>query len=169
MQQLEIHTLTQHPMRWDEFMTRSQAASSVSGPRVVVVLITVAVLLALTLMPRQFVAPLRGAVMHLAYAFAEPTISGMSFVQVESTLNALVFIPLGAVLAMIFGRKLWFLAPICALGISFTVEYLQARVPGRVPDVNDVVWNTIGGLIGACIVAAIRWLRAANADSPPKP
>ena len=156
-------------MDWDGTMTRSKFASSVSAPRLVVVIVTVAILLALTLMPRQIVAPIRNAVMHLAYAFAEPTVSGMSFVQVESTLNALVFIPLGAALAIIFGRKLWFLAPVFAFAISFTVEYLQVRLPGRVPDVNDIVWNTIGGIIGACLVAAIRWFRAANANTRPKP
>ncbi|MGF3054662.1 VanZ family protein [Microbacterium sp. YY-03] len=130
-----------------------------SGPRLVVLIATVAFLLALTLMPRQIVAPVRNAVMHLAYAFAEPAVSGMSFIQVESTLNALVFIPLGVALAIIFGRKLWLFAPVFAFAISFTIEYLQVRVPGRVPDVNDIVWNTMGGLIGACIVALIRMMR----------
>ncbi len=145
-------------------MTRKRTAS-ITGPRVIVVAVTVAVVLAITLMPRTFVAPVRGAVMRLAYAVAEPTLAGMSFTEVESTLNALVFIPLGAVLAIIFGKKLWLFAPVFAFGISFTVEHLQAQVPGRVPDVNDIVWNTIGGMIGACVVALIRLVRSARQGS----
>jgi hypothetical protein len=51
------------------------------------------------------------------------------------------------------------------------VEYLQVRIPGRVPDLDDVFWNSIGALAGAVVVALVRGIVwAARRPSPaPRP
>ncbi|GAA5198047.1 VanZ family protein [Microbacterium jejuense] len=125
------------------------------GPRLFLAALTAAVVVALTLAPRAVVAPVRGAVMALAGRFAEPLVAGLSPLQLESALNALLFVPLGAALALLLGRRLWALAPVLGFAVSFAVEYAQVRIPGRVPDLQDVVWNTVGAVVGAAAVGVV--------------
>ena len=75
--------------------------------------------------------------------------------------NILVYMPLGVLLIRIFPRrycpvcKLLVATMACAL-LSFTLEYLQAHLPGRVPSIIDLMLNTIGGFIGA-VLALLLW------------
>lgn len=41
------------------------------------------------------------------------------------------------------------------LALSATVEYLQASIPGRVPDADDVLWNTVGTTIGVLAMTLV--------------
>ena len=86
--------------------------------------------------------------------FAAPLLSRMSYDEVEGTLNVLLFVPLGVALALLL-RRWWACAPLLGFALSLTVETLQARVPGRVPDLHDVVWNTVGTAGGAAIVGML--------------
>ena len=43
------------------------------------------------------------------------------------------------------------------------VEWAQGSIPGRVPDLDDVLWNTVGGAIGVVIVTILRLLATAVA------
>jgi glycopeptide antibiotics resistance protein len=90
----------------------------------------------------------------------------MSYVEVESALNAMLFVPIGAAVALALSRKLWVLAPVLAFLASVGIEYLQASIPGRVPDVQDVVWNTIGGVVGAVVVGVGRMIRRPGHPRP---
>ena len=35
------------------------------------------------------------------------------------------------------------------MGLSFAVEATQYFLPNRVTDINDVIWNSTGALVGA--------------------
>ncbi|UJP09506.1 VanZ family protein [Microbacterium sp. KUDC0406] len=129
------------------------------APRVFVTMLALAGVLALTVAPRRIVAPARGAFMHLAHVWAGPVVEPMTFLQIEGTLNALLFVPLGAALALLLSRRWWILAPLIAFALSFGVETIQARIPGRVPDLGDVLWNTAGALAGAIVAGLVRLLR----------
>ncbi|MFE6996372.1 VanZ family protein [Microbacterium sp. NPDC057659] len=126
------------------------------GPRIVATFMTLGAVLALTFSPRWIVAPARGLFMRVARGWAGPVVEPMTFLQVESTLNALLFVPLGAALALLLSRRWWILAPIIAFAISFGVEMMQNRIPGRVPDIGDVIWNTVGAVVGAALAGLIR-------------
>lgn len=126
------------------------------GPRLALALLAVAVVVGLTLAPRGIVAPARGAFMEVARAVGGSVVLDMTYDEVESILNALLFVPLGVTLAILLPRMLWVLAPIAGLGASVAVEYAQAAIPGRVPDLGDVVWNTAGALAGAVVIALLR-------------
>jgi hypothetical protein len=106
---------------------------------------------ALTLAPRRFVAPARGIFMDAV----SPLLGDWTYTDVESTLNALLFLPFGVALAMLVGRW-WMLAMPAGFVLSFAVEVLQSRIPGRVPDLGDVLWNTVGAACGALIVGVVR-------------
>lgn len=117
------------------------------------------VVFAVTLAPRQLVGPVRARFIDVAHVFAAPLIEPMTSLEVESTLNAMLFVPLGAAVALAFSRRLWILVPVLVFSASFAIEHVQAAIPGRVPDVQDVVWNTIGGVVGAVVVGIVREVR----------
>ncbi len=138
-------------------MTRPTEDVSPLVPRLLLAGLSVTAVLVLTLAPRSLVAPARGVFMALADRLAAPVVAGLGAWQLESALNALLFVPLGAALTLLLGRRLWLLAPLLGFVLSFGVEYAQVRIPGRVPDLQDVWWNTLGAAAGA--VAASLLLR----------
>lgn len=104
--------------------------------------------------------------MDFAHVFAAPLVEPMSYLQLESTLNALLFVPLGAAVALALSRRLWILAPVMVFGASFAIEHVQASIPGRVPDIQDIVWNTVGGVAGAVVVGIVRSVGARVRRAP---
>lgn len=66
--------------------------------------------------------------------------------QYGDLLNALLFVPAGALLACT--RLRWWGAAIVCVTVSGSVELLQLAV-GRDATIRDVVANGVGGLIGA--------------------
>lgn len=127
-----------------------------AAPRLLLALLTAGVVLAVTLAPRALAAPARRHFMDLAHLIAGPMLAPMSFGQVESLLNALLFVPLGAALALLLSRRLWILAPMIGLAISITVECTQELIPGRVPSAADILWNGVGALAGAVVAGLLR-------------
>jgi VanZ family protein len=140
--------------------------TSTRGIRVLAALFAVGAIAVLTLAPRAIVAPARARFTHVMDAVLAPLLATFSTGDTERTLNMLMFVPLGATLALLLSRRLWPLAMLAGLVLSATVEYAQAFIPGRVPDPNDVLWNTVGAVAGAAVVALCRYafaaIRAAN-------
>lgn len=118
--------------------------------------IAVAAVAALTLAPRAIVAPARELFMGLVGVFAEPLAVMLPQLGAERVLNAIMFVPLGATVALLLSRRFWPLAIVAGFALSATVEYAQATIPGRVPDPADVFWNTLGGAVGVVVITAIR-------------
>lgn len=71
-------------------------------------------------------------------------------------LNMVLFVPLGATLALLVGRRAFPVAVLAGFALSAAVEYAQASIPGRVPDVADVLWNSLGAATGAILIAVPR-------------
>lgn len=118
---------------------------------------------ALTLAPRALVAPARETFMQLVRPVMVPLLGGISAAEAERILNTLMFVPLGAAIALLLGRRAWLLAILAGFVLSATVEYAQLSIPGRVPDRDDVLWNTVGAAIGVIAVTAPRIVLAARA------
>ncbi|WP_162564376.1 MULTISPECIES: VanZ family protein [Microbacterium] len=129
--------------------------------RAVAVLAAAAAVTLLTLGPRSLVAPARGAFLGLLADIA-PLEAWFPGGDAERALNTAMFVPFGAALAMILSRRAWPIAILAGLAASTFVECLQASIPGRVPDLRDVVWNTVGAAIGAVAVTAVRLMLAAG-------
>ncbi len=73
---------------------------------------------------------------------------------VEAVANVLLFIPLGAALALrgVSVRK----AALYGSLLSVTVECMQLLfVPGRTPSLDDVLLNTVGAMAGGALVSAV--------------
>jgi hypothetical protein len=72
--------------------------------------------------------------------------------------NVILFAPLGAAIALCGWRGRWtVLAPAV---LSLTVETAQIWIPGRDPSLGDVVFNTVGAVVGLAVVhSSVYWLR----------
>ncbi|MFJ4158299.1 VanZ family protein [Microbacterium testaceum] len=115
-----------------------------------------AAVIALTLAPRAIAWPARTLVLD-ALDHLPPSWSAVVFgAGADVALNVAFFVPLGAAVALLLPLR-WAPASValCAL-VSFAVEMLQAGIPGRVPDADDVLSNTIGAAIGTVVVIAMR-------------
>ncbi|MCR4794501.1 MAG: VanZ family protein [Ruminococcus sp.] len=77
--------------------------------------------------------------------------------------NIAMFIPFGIVLPICF-RKLDNIKKTVIAGICFIVfiELSQLLSPERHTDIDDIILNTSGVMIGACVIFAIR--KATNSD-----
>lgn len=118
----------------------------------------------LTLAPRSIVGPARGAFMSAVDAFA-PLIGTVSYNDAEQVLNTVLFVPLGATVALLLSRRAWPWAIVAGLAMSASVEFLQSSIPGRVPDPADILWNTAGAAIGVVVVTVPRLVVAAIAGA----
>lgn len=130
------------------------------GPRLLAALIAGAAVTALTLAPRALVAPLRGAFMRLMDAATAPLLVWIPYDDAERLLNTMLFVPLGATIALLLGRRAFPLAILACFALSAAVEYAQGSIPGRVPDMQDVLWNSLGGAVGVVVITVPRLLGA---------
>jgi len=69
----------------------------------------------------------------------------------ESFFNILVFIPIGALLCNLFSKSKFVLTTICGLMLSVSIEIIQYILEKGVSDIDDVIFNVIGLLIGVAL------------------
>ena len=134
---------------------RADDARRRSG-RAVAAVIAVAAVAVLTLGPRALVAPARGEFMRVMDAATAPLLVWIPYGDAERVLNTVMFVPLGATIALLMRARWWPLAIVAGFALSAAVEYAQASIPGRVPDADDVLWNSVGTVIGVLVVTALR-------------
>lgn len=76
----------------------------------------------------------------------------------SSILNVLFFIPLGFLLPLIWTRFRAFYRTIpFGLGVSAVIEASQVFTY-RATDVNDLMTNTLGTLVGYCLAMLLQWI-----------
>jgi len=131
-----------------------------SGARILAATIVLAVVAGLTLAPPSIAAPARRVFVQSMVALAEPLVLWIPGGLTERLLNTLLFVPLGATVALLLTRRLWPVAVLSGFALSATVEFAQASIPGRVPDLADLLWNTVGAAIGVGMIAVPRQIAA---------
>jgi VanZ family protein len=131
-------------------------SGSARGARGVAALLAVGVVSVLTLAPQYLVDPARREFVRLVDAAAAAGAPWPAVTDADTLLNTVLFVPLGAAVALLLAAKRWPLALGGAFVLSATVEFAQASIPGRVPDVQDIVWNTVGAAIGIGAVTVCR-------------
>jgi glycopeptide antibiotics resistance protein len=71
--------------------------------------------------------------------------------------NIIAFVPFGMLMPRLSGRmKHWYLVTLLALEFSFAVEVVQLVLKLGCFDVDDLILNTVGGLIGYVIYVCMR-------------
>jgi len=83
--------------------------------------------------------------------------------------NILIFVPLGTGLAGIWPgnnrRQTIRRAAILGLLVSLTIELIQLTIPTRFTDVDDLIFNTVGTMLGAIIFVAVQQKKLSPNDS----
>jgi VanZ family protein len=84
--------------------------------------------------------------------------------------NVLLFLPVGLAVAGALGRLP--APPLLAASVAFGallsagIEAVQLLIPGRATDVDDVIFNTLGALVGTALYLVVRrWRRARGGGS----
>lgn len=94
-----------------------------------------------------------------------------SYVVLQVVLNVALFVPWGVFVRRLFGRSWWF-AGLSGAAVSFVIEATQGTglwgIYGcayRYADIDDVITNTTGALIGALIAPVLlAWVPEARPD-----
>ncbi|MEJ1156610.1 VanZ family protein [Microbacterium marmarense] len=80
----------------------------------------------------------------------------LSYNLIEFTANIALFVPLGALGAMLLRRRPW-LVIVIALGVTIVIESVQALLLAqRTPSGLDIIANTLGAAVGLAIVLLVR-------------
>jgi glycopeptide antibiotics resistance protein len=93
-----------------------------------------------------------------------PAVTSAAYSIVVDVLgNVAVFFPIGLSLAGVLGglpyRRRLGTAIAIGAGLSISIELIQLTIPSRATDVDDVLFNTIGAVLGAAfLIAAQAWL-----------
>ena len=75
----------------------------------------------------------------------------------ENIMNVVVFIPVGLLLCIAFKQMTWWKAILIGCGISVTIEALQFFFMRGFSELDDVMHNTLGCLIGWFMVKGSRF------------
>jgi glycopeptide antibiotics resistance protein len=89
-----------------------------------------------------------------------PGADWLTFSRVEFLANIALFVPLGLFFVLLFGRRQWWLAIVFSVVTTLGIEFSQQYIGGRVPDVRDIVANSIGGAIGAVLALILTYADA---------
>lgn len=82
---------------------------------------------------------------------------GREDLLVENIMNVIVFIPIGMILGSLLRVKgSWLVALLIGCSISITIEALQFWFMKGFSELDDVIHNTVGCLIGWCMVKSSR-------------
>jgi glycopeptide antibiotics resistance protein len=120
----------------------------------------------MTLRAAPYGADLASALNRLLEWLAEREATNwITFDRIEFASNVVMFIPLGVIAVLWFGVRGWWAAPILGALASGTIELLQATfLDTRVADIRDLFANTLGSIIGMCLMLLLAFLL-----SPPSP
>ena len=92
-----------------------------------------------------------------AYLFSDDMVS-RAFALSNLLGNIAIFIPMGVYLPLLIRRKSIFVNTVCVALISAVVEVLQYIFAVGSADIDDVILNTVGGLIGVSLFRVMELL-----------
>jgi len=81
---------------------------------------------------------------------------------IENIMNVIVFIPIGLLLGCAFKQTTWWKALLIGCSISITIEALQFWFMKGFSEVDDVMHNTVGCLLGWFMVKGSRFMTCWN-------
>lgn len=85
----------------------------------------------------------------------------VEYTDVEAAANVLLFMPLGLLAGLLLPARRWWMAVLVCVGLAAGAELSQNLfLPRRQGDLQDVLANGAGALLGVAAAAAARRLRA---------
>lgn len=77
----------------------------------------------------------------------------------ESILNLILFVPIGILLCVVFRNMVWWKILLCGASLSMGIEIFQLIFEKGLCDLNDLLHNTMGCMLGYGIFRLLRlWL-----------
>lgn len=73
---------------------------------------------------------------------------GKEILLPENVMNVVVFLPVGLLLGCVFKKMKWWMALLIGLCISVAIEFLQFVYQRGLSEVDDVIHNVLGCLLG---------------------
>ena len=101
---------------------------------------------------RGFTPWLRGVVAQVQRHVAP---SWFDYEFVELAAHVVLFVPIGILMVVAFGRRLTWLAVLAGLGMSALVEFGSSRAAGEPLSWLDLLLNAVGAVVGAAIGYAV--------------
>ena len=71
-------------------------------------------------------------------------------------MNVVVFVPIGFLMGMAFNRIKWWMSVLIGLGVSLPIELFQFVFKRGYAEVDDVIHNTLGCLIGFMLIKMLK-------------
>jgi glycopeptide antibiotics resistance protein len=121
-----------------------------------------AVILVIVLWPTPVDRPYDSALTAaLTWLHARGVPGWVDYSFVQNGANVVMFIPLGALIASVSMRSLWWASGVLGLALSLCIEFAQYTwLPERTASAGDLMANTGGALVGGSVVAVIRTIRS---------
>lgn len=88
------------------------------------------------------------------------SLAWITYDRVEFAANILMFIPIGLLFVLLFGRRQWWFAILVSVLVTLGIEFAQLFLSDRVTDVRDLVSNAIGAVIGVLLALLLTWPKA---------
>jgi glycopeptide antibiotics resistance protein len=85
--------------------------------------------------------------------------------DLEFAANIAMFVPLGLLFVLAFGRSRWWAAVLVGAAFTLLIEGAQRYIPDRVSDPRDVLANITGAAVGAVITLVATGLTARRSAS----
>jgi glycopeptide antibiotics resistance protein len=83
----------------------------------------------------------------------------ITYPVVESASNVVLFVPLGALIAILALPPLWWVSGLFGLIASLLIEFSQMLfLPQRFASAADLAANTAGALLGGAVIYALRYI-----------
>ena len=84
----------------------------------------------------------------------------VTYAVVESVSNVVMFLPIGALIAILARPQLWWLSGVVGLLASSCIEFSQLLfLPERYASLGDIAANTSGALLGGAIICILRYIQ----------
>lgn len=94
---------------------------------------------------------------HPFWSYEASQQDGMNYLLAENAMNVVAFMPIGALLCGAFQSMTWWKAALIAGGLSISVEVMQFVYRLGFAEVDDVMHNIIGCVLGYMLVKG-SWL-----------
>ncbi|MFL0565148.1 VanZ family protein [Microbacterium sp. 179-I 1D1 NHS] len=86
----------------------------------------------------------------------------------DALMNIAVFVPLGVLIPLLMRRPSWVKVVLTAVSVSLGIELAQLAAQaffagGHIADVNDLMWNIVGGVVGYAVYLLALRIRGLSA------
>jgi len=75
----------------------------------------------------------------------------------ENMMNVLTFVPIGFLFGCVYRSIKWWIVLLVGISISFSIEILQYYFKNGFSEVDDVIHNTLGCMVGFGIYSLLRY------------